>query len=86
MSITIQELKKEHIAKNPHSVFFDTATLRSFGESLSQMSVLQEKVKVKDRYDFTHYCYVVSSRRWRTQTVHYYFDEESLKLINPKRW
>lgn len=84
--ITIEELKKKHEQANPRSIFFETATLKAFGEYLSQMKVLKKTVIVKDRFGNKHRCYVVSSVRFKTEYVHYYFDTESFRLINPQRY
>lgn len=86
MAITIYQLIERHTQKNPNSIFFEHATLRAFGESINQMKVLGRHVRVTDIHNNEHVCYVVSSRRWKTETVHYYFDTTSYKLINPKRW
>ena len=84
--ITITELKARHQAHRPNSICFDESNLRAFGESLATMRVLRNTVTVLDRYGFEHTCYVVSSRRWKETTVHYYFDTNTYQVINPRRW
>ena len=51
-----------HKRFHPESHFFDRATLRFFGERVSEMEVLDNTVKVHDTfYDKVHECYVLQS-------------------------
>lgn len=51
-----------HKRFNPKSHFFDRATLRFFGEKVSEMEVLEDTVKVYDPYyEKVHECYVLES-------------------------
>ena len=84
--LSIKQLKEQHQECCPHSIFFDELTLLAFGESLSHMRVLDETVLVKDRFGVKHRAYVVESVRFETERVHYYFDTDSFRLVNPQRY
>ena len=68
--ITIEELKKKHEQANPRSVFFETATLKAFGEYLSQMKVLKKTATVNDRFGNKHRYYDLWCVMFKTVYFH----------------
>lgn len=53
--------KMETIGKESH--FFDHETLSFFGERLSEMNVLKNKVIITDILGKDHICYIISATR-----------------------
>lgn len=78
-------LKDMHMEKHPGSHFFDTDTLKFFGESMSSMTVLNTIVNVKDVMGDWHQCYVLSSRQSNApggpKRAYHYFDTNTLDNI-----
>lgn len=81
------EFKRMYEAKHK-DYMFSSDTLKFFGESLSRMKVLKNKVIIKDCLDVEHNCYVISSirtkdafGRCKPYTHYLYFDEETLNHI-----
>lgn len=86
--MTIYELKREHEKHNKGSYFFSKNTLAFFGESLSRMRVLKNKIDVVDSIGEKHTCYVVSSTRnknafgrCKPYIVHLYFDSTTFEDV-----
>lgn len=78
-------LRNRHLAKYPHSHFFDSDTLKFFGETMSSMNVLKSIVNVKDSCDEWHECYVLSSLQRKApggaRRVYHYFDTQTYEHI-----
>jgi|LSQX01.2.fsa_nt_gb hypothetical protein len=90
--MTIYELKRRHLEKNPGSHWFDRDTLKFFGEALSRMEVLKKTVTVTDSLGEKHECYVVSATRakdWngpsKPYVYHHYFDVDTLEGVSVNR-
>lgn len=57
----VWQLIRNYYQNNPHGHYFDTDTLRFFGERKSEMRVLKGTVTVKDISGNEHVCYCLSS-------------------------
>lgn len=82
------ELKNKVIDQGGEHHFFDPDTLKFFGERLSDMKVLKNKVQVTDVCGEVHTCYCVSAKRrknWngpcKPYTHYHYFDVETFHHI-----
>jgi hypothetical protein len=76
---------EDHNRLNRGSHFFDSETLKFFGEKRSTMKILQKTEKIKDISGKIHECYVLSSLQ-KTFTGnkkrHYtFFDIDTLKEV-----
>lgn len=79
--MNIYELRSEHLSHYPNSHYFDSDTLKFFGEAMSRMKVLKKTVEVTDVCGEKHNCYVVSAIRNKNAfgscepyTYYHYFD------------
>ena len=84
-------LENRHLAKHPHSHFFDKQTLRWWGERKSEMRVLRDKIVINDYSGVPHTCYILSSRQRnaffdKPTRVHHYFDCETYDVIDGKHF
>lgn len=83
--MTVYELKYRHNERYPWSHYFDSDTLKFFGERLSSMRVLAKTEIVKDSYGKEHEAYCLSSlqRAWPSGPKrHYaYFDVKTFEHI-----
>lgn len=79
---TMTGLVSAYYRKHPNGHYFDSQTLKFFGERLSEMRLLKEKARVKDVCDEYHTCYVVSSLQRKhpcgPRRKYTYFDVETL--------
>lgn len=79
-------LRRAHESKNPESHFFNTDTLRFFGEKMSSMRLLNDHTVVKDVMGQEHECWVLSTLQkppfGNKRRVYHYFDVETLEQIN----
>ena len=70
---------------HPGGHYFDRDTLKFFGESLSTMRLLKDKVTIKDWSGEKHTCYVLSKLQKKhpmgPRRVYAYFDVETLDDI-----
>ena len=57
----VYELIRQYDRHNPNGHYFDHDTLKFFGERLSDMRVLKDKVKVRDSSGNEHIAYCLSS-------------------------
>lgn len=85
--MNIYTLKDKYYQNHPNGHFFDSDTLKFFGESLSDMSVLKKTVTVTDCMGEKHTCYCVSKlgRDWngRRRRSYAYFDVDNFDDIIP---
>lgn len=58
--MTVYELRSRYLEKHPNGHFFDSDTLKFFGETLSSMRVLRETVQKRDSMGEMHTCYTLS--------------------------
>lgn len=82
---TAYELKNAHMEKHPNSHYFDSETLKFFGESMSTMRVLKNTAKIKDVSGDMHTCYILSKRskgfNGKYTRKYDYFDTETLSHV-----
>lgn len=83
--MTVYGLIDEHKTRWPLSHFFDSDTLKFFGERYSDMRVFKETEKITDYHGEEHVCYVLSSLqrkhpRGPTRSYHY-FDAETFEIV-----
>lgn len=82
---TALKLRWMHLELHPNSHFFDKKTLKFFGETLSTMRLLKDKLTVTDSSGEKHTCYVLSSRQrlynGKTRRFYHYFDENTLEHV-----
>ena len=83
--MTVYGLIAEHRRRFPSSHFFDSETLRFFGERISEMRVLRGVVTVKDISGHDRRAYVLSSRQRKApggpRRKYHYFDAETFDDI-----
>ena len=81
----VYDLMSAHMKMHPDSHFFDSNTLKFFGETLSSMRLLKGTVKVTDSMDKEHNCYVLSTLQKNCPTgsyrIHHYFDIDTLEHV-----
>lgn len=81
----VYELKRLHLQNHPLSHFFDTETLKFFGESMSRMYVLKGTVKIFDYLGDPHECYVLSKQGknllGQKMRTYAYFDTKTFEEI-----
>lgn len=84
----IYELRSKHLSHYPNSHFFDSDTLKFFGEAMSRMRVLKKTVEVIDICGNKHNCYVVSAIRTKNvfisckpYTYYHYFDTTTFNSV-----
>lgn len=82
---SVYGLMSAHKRAHPDSHFFDSDTLKFFGETVSSMRLLNEIVRVVDSMGEKHNCYMLSSlqRKYPTgpRRVYHYFDVDTLEHI-----
>lgn len=70
---------------HPQSYYFSPATLKFFGERLSDMRILSKTKKVKDSYGQEFECFVLSksSKNWNNKRIrtYAYFNTENLDQV-----
>lgn len=83
--MTVYELASKYKEKNPDGHFFDKATLKFFGERISEMRVLKNTKIIKDVSGKRHECYILTSLQRKCPTgprrQYHYFDHETFKQI-----
>ena len=86
--MTFYELKNNILSKGGETHFFDHDTLKFFGERLSDMRLLKNKVEITDICGEKHICYVISATRrknafgpCKAYTHYHYFDENTFHHI-----
>ncbi len=81
--MNVYTLMDKHKTACPDSHFFDTDTLKFFGERMSEMRVLKKTIRARDIFGAVHECYVLSSlQRNMGCTRHYsYFDTKTFKEV-----
>ena len=81
----VYELMSKYRQKNPHGHFFDSDTLRFFGERVSEMRVLKGTVKKTDIDGEQHECYILSTLQRkhpiRPTRVYHYFDSITFNQV-----
>ena len=81
----MDDLRRAYYSTHPNGHFFDSDTLKFFGERFSEMRLLKGTVKIMALGGEEHECYVVSSRQRipmvGTKRVHHYFDATTLDDI-----
>lgn len=84
---TAYGLRDAYYGKHPGGHFFDHDTLKFFGETMSSMRLLKDKVIVTDCMGEKHTCYVLSSLQRKhpcgPRRKYHYFDIETLEDIIP---
>ena len=60
--MTVYGLIQRYYEHNPNGHYFDSDTLRFFGERISEMRVLKDTVKIKSAGGEEHECYCLSKR------------------------
>lgn len=85
---TVYGLKDAYEERHPNGHFFDSETLKFFGERLSEMRLLKTKKKIKDVSGDEHLCYVLSSVQrvnlcgsMSRRRVYHYFDTSTLDQV-----
>ena len=82
---SVYGLISAHKRARPDSHFFDSDTLKFFGETVSSMRLLKGTVKVTDSMGEEHNCYVLSSLQRNCpagpRRAHHYFDVNTLEHI-----
>lgn len=83
--MTVYELKACYLEKHPNGHFFDSDTLKFFGETLSTMRVLRETVQKRDSMGEMHTCYVLSKQSkdfsGKKRRTYAYFDMETFEYV-----
>ena len=86
--MTVYGLIDRHNTAEPGSHFFDTDTLRFFGERISEMRVLKDTEVIEDYWGTKHTCYVLSSLQRKHPSgptrVYHYFDTNTFKVVMGK--
>lgn len=84
---TAYGLRDAYYQKRPNGHFFDEATLKFFGETMSSMRVLKEKATITDCMGEKHVCYVLSSLQKKhpcgPRRKYHYFDIETMDDVIP---
>ena len=80
---SVYGLMSAHKRAYPDSHFFDSDTLKFFGETVSSMRLLKGTVRVTDSMGEEHNSYVLSSLQRNCpagpRRVHHYFDVNTLE-------
>ena len=82
--MTVYELIDKYYKNNPYGHFFDSRTLKFFGERMSEMRVLKKTVNVESAGGFKHECYVLSSYQHKAPVpgrAYHYFDVETFDHV-----
>lgn len=83
--MTVEILMEEYLTRNPGGHFFDTKTLKFFGERVSEMRVLKGVTVISDRNGKQHLCYTLSTLQRKNPAGpkrHYaFFDVETFEVI-----
>lgn len=83
--MTVSELIWQYKSHNPKGHYFDPATLKFFGERLSEMRVAKDVVTVMDASGRKHHAYCLSSRQRNypggPRRKYTYFDAETFEDI-----
>ena len=83
--MTVYELRSRYLEKHPNGHFFDSDTLKFFGETLSTMRVLRETVQKRDSMGEMHTCYVLSKQSkdfsGKKRRTYAYFDMETFEYV-----
>ena len=84
----IYELKDAYYRKHPDGHYFDTDTLKFFGERLSDMRLLKEISNIKDISGNEHEVYVISRLQRNNPKgkcrTYAYFDTTTLDDVIPE--
>ena len=82
---SVYGLMSAHKRAHPDSHFFDSETLKFFGETVSSMRLLKGTVNVADIMGEEHNCYVLSSLQKKCpaglRRAHHYFDVDTLEHV-----
>lgn len=83
--MTIYTFISKFKEKHPNDHYFDSDTLKFWGERISEMRILKDPVKTSDIYGEEHVVYVLSKKMkdWNGKRirVHDYFDVDTLERI-----
>lgn len=83
--MTVYELKDRYKTRHSDGHFFDSDTLKFFGERYSEMRVLKNLSCVTDYCGQNHICYVLSSlqRNYPSgpRRIYHYFDTETYDVV-----
>ena len=83
--MNIYEFIKLYRERHPTGHYFDTATLKFFGERLSEMRILKGTVEITDRNGIEHTCYTLSAIQRRPDGMvvrkHTHFDVNTMEDI-----
>ena len=89
--MTFYELKNKIETAGGETYFFSHDTLKFFGETLSRMRLLKNKVSITDYRGDKHSCYVIAATRTKNAfghckpyTHYHYFDDETYQRILPE--
>lgn len=82
---TAYGLRDAYCQKHPNGHFFDHDTLKFFGETMSSMRLLKDKIIVTDCMGKDHTCYILSSLQRKhpcgPRRKYHYFDIETLENV-----
>lgn len=82
---SVYGLMSAYQSKHPDSHYFDHATLKFFGERISEMYLFKKRVIVTDNLGEKHECYVLSSLQRKNpmgaRRRYTYFDVETLDNV-----
>lgn len=83
----VYTLISQYYNHNPHGHYFDHDTLKFFGERVSEMRILKERVNVTDYSGAIHECYVLSKYQRNhpcgPRRVYAYFDVNTFCDVIP---
>lgn len=83
--MTVYGLMDGYKANNRSGHFFDSDTLKFFGERISEMRVLKATEKIKTYSGEIHECYVLSSLQRKNPSgpkrAYHYFDINTFEFI-----
>lgn len=82
---SVYSLKAAYESRHPNGHFFDSDTLKFFGERLSEMRVLKGTVEITNINGEKHICYMLSkySRNYPTgaKRTYAYFDVDTFDEV-----
>lgn len=86
--MTTDNLIYNYRRSNPTGHFFDSDTLRFFGERRSEMRVLKDTTTITDWSGERHECYVLSSLQRKApggpRRAYHYFDTKTFEEVHRK--
>ena len=83
----VYDLISAYRDKQQNGHFFDSDTLKFFGERISEMRVLKTKAQIRDCMGSVHTCYVLSSLQRKhpcgPRRSYHYFDTATFDDVIP---